>query len=349
MSAKVIHCRENSQRNVLAAAATGFREFMSRHGGAADEVFARVDLAEDQLKDINRPVDLGSYVRMMELAAAETRNDNFGLWFGQQFKPEMLGLIGEIAIASPTLGAALDNLARWFPYHQQATYTSVKRQGGLLSLEYRIIDGGIVERRQDAELTLGILVNLFRHALGKNWAPEEIHFEHPKPEGWREHQQAFSARVHFGQRTNAVIFRNDKLHQRMPQRELRKVDLLRERLVRIGGGIGVLSLLDHVKGEIRSCLPDGVPYIETIADAVRMQRWTLQRRLADYGLSFSGVVDLVRRELAERQIRQPYLTVLEMSNILGYSELSAFSRAFRRWFGVSPQKFRTALFTPNPL
>jgi AraC-like DNA-binding protein len=346
MSSKVIHCGENShsQRNVLAAATTGFREFMLRNGGATENVLSRAGLEEDQLSDINRPLDLGSYVHMMELAAEDTGNDNFGLWFGQQFKPEMLGLIGAIAIASPTLGAALGNLARLFPYHQQATHTAFTRQGELMSLEYRIIDGGIVERRHDAELTLGMLVNVLRHCLGTNWAPEEIHFEHPKPGEWRQHSQAFSAPVYFGQHTNALIFRDDRLHQRMPQGDLHKANSLCDELVKISGGIGILSLLDHVKGEIRSRLPDGIPYVETIADAVGMQRWTLQRRLADYGLSFSGAIDLVRRELAARHIRQRYVSILEMSDILGYSELSAFSRAFRRWFGVSPQKYRGKLF-----
>jgi AraC-like DNA-binding protein len=340
MSLKVIHCRDNSKHHVLAAATTGFREFLSRNGGTADSVFAQVGLAENQLNDINRPVDLGCYVRMMELAAAETGNDNFGLWFGQQFKPEMLGLIGAIAIASPTLGSALANLTRLFPYHQQATHTNLSRQGELMCLEYRIIDGGIVERRQDAELTLGMLMNVFRHCLGANWAPEEILFEHPKPLEWRQHSQAFAASVRFGQRTNALIFRTDRLHQRMPQGDLRRATMLCDQLINIGGGVGVLSLLDHVKGEIRSRLPDGIPYVDTIADAVGLQRWTLQRRLADYGLSFSEVIDLVRRELAEQHIRQAYVSILEMSDMLGYSELSAFSRAFRRWFGVSPQKYR---------
>ena len=344
MPSKIIHCHENSRRNVLASATTGFRDFVSRNGGAAERVFVRVGLTDDQLADINCPIDLGTYVQMMELASAETGNDNFGLWFGQQFKPEMLGLIGGIAITSPTLGAALENLATLFPYHQQATYTAVTRQGELLRLEYRIIDGSIVERRQDAELTLGMFVNVFRHCLGSHWAPEEIHFEHPKPGDWRQHCEAFSAPVHFGQRSNALIFRNDRLHQRMPYGDLHKANMLCKQLMRLGGGVGVLSLLGHVKGEIRSCLPDGVPYIENIADLIGLQRWTLQRRLAEYGLSFSEVIDLVRRELAERHIRQCYVTILEMSEILGYSELSAFSRAFRRWFGVSPQKYRAKLF-----
>ena len=341
--AKVLHSRDRSQRSVLAAATTGFTDFLTRNGGTADRVLARAGMAEDQLSDINRPVDLASYVRMMELAASDTGNDNFGLWFGQQFKPEMLGLIGGIAIASATLGAALVNVARYFPYHQQATHTAFTQRSEFFSLEYRIIDGGIVERRHDAELTLGMFANIFRHCLGPQWAPEQVHFEHPKPAGWRDHTQAFSAPVHFGQRTNALIFRGGPLRQRMPSGDLHRAGLLSDQLIRISGGTGTLSLLDHVKGEIRSRLPGGVPDIGTIADSVGFQRWTLQRRLADYGLTFSAVIDQVRRELAERHLRQRYVSVMEISDLLGYSELSAFSRAFRRWFGIPPQQYRSRL------
>ena len=341
--AKILHSRDRSQRSVLAAATTGFTDFLTRNGGTAKRVLARAGVAEDQLSDINRPVDLASYVRMMELAASDTGNDNFGLWFGQQFKPEMLGLIGGIAIASATLGAALVNVARYFPYHQQATHTDFTQRSGFFSLEYRIIDGAIVERRHDAELTLGMFANIFRHCLGPQWAPEQVHFEHPKPVAWRDHAQAFSAPVHFGQRTNALIFRGGPLHQRMPSGDLHRAGLLSDQLIRISGGPGTLSLLDHVKGEIRSRLPGGVPDIGTIADSVGFQRWTLQRRLADYGLTFSAVIDQVRRELAERHLRQRYVPVMEISDLLGYSELSAFSRAFRRWFGIPPQQYRSRL------
>jgi AraC-like DNA-binding protein len=68
--------------------------------------------------------------------------------------------------------------------------------------------------------------------------------------------------------------------------------------------------------------------------------------LAHHGLNFSDVIDVVRRDLAERHIRQRHVRILEISASLGYSELSAFSRAFRRWFGVSPQNFRGRLFSP---
>ncbi|MCR6632372.1 MAG: AraC family transcriptional regulator [Magnetospirillum sp.] len=333
-------CAVNEQRNILAAAANGVRGFIAGNGGDPDMVFTRVGVDENRLTDPKLALDLGAYVGMMEEAAGETGNDNFGLWYGQQFKPAMLGLIGEVALASPTLGAAVSNLAQLFPYHQQATETRLVRDGDLLRLEYRILDGRILSRRQDAELTMGMFANVFRHCLGAGWTPEEVHCEHPRPEGWREHERAFDAPVHFGQRTNAVVFRDLDLDRPMPEGDLGRLTRLRDELVRVAGGTGAVGFLDRVKGEVRSRLPDGTPAVEEVAEALGLARWTLQRRLADHGLSYSDVVDQVRRDLACLHLRQPHVAVAEIGFMLGYSEVSAFSRAFRRWQGVSPQAYR---------
>lgn len=328
------------QRNILAAAANGVRRFISDQGGDADEVFVRVGVDEARLTDPKLALDLGAYVGMMEEAAHQTGNDNFGLWYGQQFQPAMLGLIGEIALASPNLGAALSNLAQLFPYHQQATETRFVKDGEFLRLEYRILDGNILERRQDAELTMGMFVNVFRHCLGAQWVPEEIHCEHARPQDWHQHETAFGSPVHFAQRTNAVVFRDKDLSRAMPQGDLGRLTRLRDELVRVAGGTGALTFLDRVKGEVRSRLPDGAPAVEDVAEALGFARWTLQRRLSDWGLSYSDVIDQVRRDLAQLHIRQHHVPVADIGFLLGYSEVSAFSRAFRRWFGASPQSIR---------
>ncbi len=141
-------------RNVLAAAASGIRDQVNRDGGDPDEVLSRAGISWANLTDKKNALDLGAYVAMMEIAARHTGNDNFGLQYGQRFTPRMLGLIGEVVLTAPNLGAALSSLASLFPYHQQATETRLVREGHLLRLEYRILDGRIVDRRQDAELTL---------------------------------------------------------------------------------------------------------------------------------------------------------------------------------------------------
>lgn len=328
------------QRNVLAAAASGVDGFIRSQGGSVDRVLSRVSLDAGALGNPTLALDLGAYCQMFEEAAHDTGNDNFGLWFGQQFQPEMLGLIGRIAVASPTLGAAVSNLAALFPFHQQATHTRLGRDGDLLRLEYRILDGRILERRQDAELTMGMFANVFRHCFGPDWQPEEIHFEHPRPEGWQQHRQAFRAEVFFGQPVNAVVFRDRHLDRRMPQGDLGQLDRLRADLIRLSGGTGAVSFLDRVRGEVRSRLPQGYPLIEDVAEDLGLARWTMQRRLADHNLSFTDIVDATRKDLAALYLRQRHIPVSDIGDLLGYSELSAFSRACRRWFGASPNKVR---------
>jgi AraC-like DNA-binding protein len=328
--------------HVLAAAATGFREFLARHGGEAEPLLRDVGVDDRHLMDANIALDLRAYVELMEKAAQRTRNDNFGLWYGQQFQPEMLGLIGGIAINAPTLGHGLTSLARMFPFHQQATATAFVGDGGLMRLEYSIIDGGIVNRRQDAELTMGMFVNVLRHCLGPTWAPEEVHFEHIRPSGWREHEQAFSAPIYFGRRTNALVFSNTAMARPMPRGDLPRMTALCGQLVNVGRDSGAVPLPARVMGEIRRRLPDGLPSVEAVADALGVPRWTLQRRLADDGHTFSELVDLVRKRLAKQYVSDAYVPLVDIAEALGYSELSAFSRAFRRWFGVSPTAFRVA-------
>ncbi|SEH25372.1 AraC-type DNA-binding protein [Magnetospirillum fulvum] len=333
-------CLENRQRNILAAAASGVARFILSHGGQADTVFSRAGVSEDCLGNPILALDLGAYCAMMELAAGETRHDNFGLWFGQQFQPHDLGLIGEIALASPTLGAAVENLATLFPFHQQATETRFVREGEMLRLEYRILDGRILERRQDAELTMGMFANVFRTCLGRDWAPEEVQFEHPQPLDWREHRTAFDAPVQFAQRTNCLVFRDRDLGRRMPGGDLARLTGLRAHLIALAGGTGITPFLDRVRAEIRSRLPEGAAHIEDVAEGLGLARWTLQRRLAEYGIAFSALAEEVRRDLAEHYVRQAHIPLSDLAFFLGYSELSAFTRAFSRWFGLSPSKAR---------
>ena len=331
--------------NVLAAAASGIRLQIERGGGDSEEALKKSAIDPHLLENGKNPLDLKGYVQLMEIAAGITGNDNFGLNYGQQFTPEKLGLIGMVAITSPNLGTALTNLTRLFAYHQQATETRLVADGEFIRLEYRILDGRILDRRQDAELTMGMFANIFRHCAGPRWTPEEVHCEHPRPEMWRDHERAFNAPVHFAQRTNALLFNRHDLQTPMPQGDVRSLAALSEELVSIAGGTGSIPLIDRVRSEIRRNLPDGGGTVEGISDELGIARWTLQRCLAVEGCNFSDLIDQVRRDLAGRYLRQYSLSITEIAFMLGYSELSAFSRAFTRWWGVSPQGFRRNITT----
>ena len=100
-------------------------------------------------------------------------------------------------------------------------------------------------------------------------------------------------------------------------------------------------LLDQVRTEIRMRLPDGYPSLDQIADALRAPRGAMHREFHGAGLTYKEVVEDVRRRLAISYMKQRHLPFSEIAVLLGYSELSAFSRAFRRWTGASPREYRT--------
>lgn len=337
---------EGVSRRILAGAATGIRAFISAQGAEADDVLDRVGLDGQTIEDSRALLDLATYVNLLEQAARQTGQENFGLLYGRGYKPDMLGLIGEIALAAPTLGCALETLAAWFPFHQQATETRLTRWNGRWQLSYRILDGSIVDRRQDSELTMGMFMNVLRACLGPGWTPEIVFFEHPRPDHWKPHESVFDAEIFWGQPTNAILFRTNALERPMPHANRVRLMRLTAELGALTGSRGAPRFADRIKGEIRRTLALGDVHIDAIAEQAGLHRWTLQRRLAEEGVSFSDLLEDTRRCLARGYIAQRHLPLTEIAYMLGYSEMSAFTRACRKWYGASPRTLRCAL--PGP-
>lgn len=329
-----------SNRGVLAAAATGLGAFITGHGGDTDRIFGISGIDPERLASPTLSLGLVSYCRVMEEAARHSGDDNFGLHYGKQFKPQSLGLIGYIGLCSPTLEQALHNVVNAFPCHQHDTLTRMVDKGDYWRLDYQVRHGAILNRRQDAELTLGMFLNLIRHVLGKNWAPREVHFEHPRPELWHEHCKVFDAPVWFDQPFNSLLIAKSQLVRSMPDRDETLLLVMQDAIRRLNDGAPQQTLVDRVRTQVQLQLMQKEPSLEAIAEKMGLSSWSLQRRLREQGLSFSLLVDKIRCEMASHYLQHRQLPISEMALLLGYSEVSAFSRAFRRWFGISPRQWR---------
>ena len=327
---------------VFASAATGIVGFIQQFGGDVDRIFGSVRILPDMAGSPTLKLKLRSFCALFEEAARHTRHDNFGLWFGNQFKPRDLGLWGYAAVSAPTLGSALENLVGLFRYHQESSVMRLTGgDDGLVRLEYRINAASIIERRQDAELSLGMFLNVLRECCGPAWAPEEVHFEHPRPGSAKEHELAFDAPVYFSQPTNALLFNPEILDRRMPSSDLKLLTVMQTCLEQLSGDVAAEDVLaDRLRSAIRMKLPDGYPTLEQIAAELRVAASAICRDLHECGLTYTELVEGVRRDLALSYVRQRQLPFSDIAMLLGYSELSAFSRAFRRWMGVSPREYR---------
>jgi AraC-like DNA-binding protein len=326
---------------ILAAAATGLVGFIERCGGDVDGIFGRTGIAPELAGSPTLKLRLSAYCSLFEEASRSTQNDNFGLWFGNQFQPRDLGLWGYAAVSSPTLGSALENLVALLPCHQESSVMRLTRgEDGMARLEYQITASRILARRQDAELSLGMFLNLIRECCGPRWTPEEVHFEHPRPQLWKDHETAFDAPVYFGQAANALVFRPELLGRPMPARDLRLLAMMQTCLEQLASRHHGDDLLERVRATIRMRLPSGYPPLEQIAAELRLPATAIQRELAEHGLTYKDAVEAMRRSLAAHYLGQRHLPLTEIAFLLGYSELSAFSRAFTRWTGRSPRAYR---------
>ncbi len=326
---------------ILAAAASGIEELIARHGGDVESIFGRATIRTDQLASPINELNLLQFCALFEEAARQTGYDNFGLQFGQGFAPQRLGAIGYIAITSPTLAAGLQNLVRYFPAHQESSVLTVEAERDLLWLTYQIVDPRIKARRQDAELSLGMFCNILRNALGPDWAPLEVHFEHQRPDGGREHERRFGAPTLFGQRTNAIAFKREALSRPMSACDPYLFAVIEPFLAqRAATRRAPTDYVAALKQEIKLQLGEGSSTLKALARRMGVETAELQRRLRELGVSYNDLLRAARQDLALRYVRESDMPLTEIALAVGYSELSAFSRAFRAWTGLSPQRYR---------
>lgn len=335
---------------VLASAATGVVSLIEANGGDVDSIFGTTSIHLDDLDSPITELSLQQFCLLFTEAAKQTGNDNFGLHFGAQFEPKKLGAIGYAAISSPTLSAALRNMEFYFPAHQNQSSFSLIQDSDILWLSYRILDPRIAERRQDAELSMGMFWNIFRRALGCDWSPLEVRFEHTKPSNGAEHEKVFGAPVLFGRRTNAMAFRRCDLDAIMPDQDPYLFSIIEPFLQsRCKLHDNPETFASIVRNQIKLNLSTTTPTIPEIARIFGLSECQFQHELDLHRLSFQDLLRAARQELSLHYINDTEIPLTEVALLLGYSELSAFSRAFRNWTGMSPHRYRrTHKATPRP-
>lgn len=333
--------RDDASSTVMGAVVFGFASFLQQQGVAVDTIFERSSIHPDVLLQPNQPISLRSFLNAIEIGVRVTGNEDFGLWFGNQYRPEFLGLLGYLALSSATLGDALQNMAKYLPVFQSKSEFSLRTVQGKVHMEYRLVDGSIVNRRHDAEMTLGIILNIMRRALGERWSPLEVKFCHSLSGSWKGHLKAFQSEVRFGQTTNAIVFNREELARPMLGADPQLLRLTMEHFdfLKLSSAVRV-SVSDRVLSEIIDVIPAGLPRLETIADRLSLPTWTLSRQLRYEGTKFSDLVDGARKQLSCFYLQHSSLSISQLASTLGYCEVSSFTHAFTRWFEMPPKKWR---------
>ncbi len=256
-----------------------------------------------------------------------------------------LGVLGEAVYRSPTLIDAYEHVARYSRLIHQGVTISLDVTPNDVIVRYAL--AGATPDQARGALAAGQLWAISMLALlpsrlfGVDLKPRAVSFFCPPPADIDLAKRVFGENLSFSATTSYIGFDRHQvevLRRSEEERLLGYLDALAESDLSNLPAIG--DILAVVAGELRRGLVGEVPTVQAIARALGMSSRTLQRRIAEAGSTFAGIVDEVRKARAEELLMDERLPIGEIAYILGYSEQAAFSRASQRWFGAAPSKLR---------
>ncbi|MGE0396796.1 MAG: AraC family transcriptional regulator [Kofleriaceae bacterium] len=328
---------------VRAGVMATLRAYLARYPKVnADSLIRASGIDPRTLDDPDAVLDVAVWVDFAERAAAATKNPLFAIEYALQMRWHDLGVFGYVMVNSPTVVAALENISRYISVQSTHARLELERTARRATLAYTILDRRITEAGQNTEGTFALVTRLVRDATANPaWGPVEVRFRHDGPDDTRKHERFFAAPVRFGQRANMMVVDGGDLAKRSVIADANLLPILLRhaedcvaRMPKAG------ELASEVRAAVIAAISAGEPAIEDVAARLGTSPRSLQRRLRDDDLSFKSVVEETRLSLAQGYLADPALSLTETAFLLGYSDLSAFSRAFRRWTGTTAQEFR---------
>jgi AraC-like DNA-binding protein len=286
-------------------------------------------------------IPLSSFVRMTEYVGNHANHRAASWLIGEGYDLIEMGEIGRALLNAKTLGGALRRLTDNFELLQDSSHLRLDIGADTATISYRIFDPSIWPRHQDALFSLGIVAKVIKLAVCDALDAAELGFEcHKRDIGLNMAQSQLS----FDCDANSITIPIAMLNSAMPDNDM-ACDLptlsrhLNERR-------RTLSAQDRLTSLIFARLSDGEINQEQLARDVGMSSRTMRRRLSQDETSFQQLLDdcRMRQAVLEFQSR-PSASIAQIALRLGYAEHSTFTRAFTRWAGIPPQRFRAGLST----
>ncbi len=318
-------------------------------GVAGDAIDAKVvldfvGLDIDGLWDAKHMLDEDDFYGMIELMAEQMDITPLPLTVGEAMRPDEYGALGLAWKAAPNLRGSFSRVERyWRLWTSFARYELKETDQGVLFIEHR--EGARrLGMRISIEADLASGVSLSRQVSPRPFVPLAVYFKHTAPEIIKHHEAYFGCPVHFGADKDAMLLSHQSLSEPnvLGDEGITRffVSHLDQELAQIDD---TPALHVQTKGEIARALSEGLPKMADIARRLGMSARSFHRRLAEHGLSFQALTEETRREIAVTMLRQDTYALSEIAFLTGYSEQSAFNRAFKRWMGVTPAAYRKTM------
>ncbi len=317
----------------------GIADLLRRFDVKPDHVFAQVGLDLNLLETPDLKISYRKFLDLLNTCSQVTKREDFGLLLSNSQGFSMLGAVGFTMKEAPTIRAALMDLCNFFKVHMNGAVAHLSEEHGLAIWSYRILMPSPPDYRQQLSLAMGIGVRLIRRFAGEKWCPESAYLECRTPENVAQYVSMFKCPIHFNQEINAIVFDVKLLDQKITTSNSHLYEILSDYLAQKSVDTAN-EFIGSVRAKIMKDLIDGECTIDSVASGVFMKRRTFQRKLSSLGMNYTDVLEETRIDMAKRYLQLSDISMTQIADMLGYSELAAFSRSFKRNTGSSPMQWR---------
>jgi len=333
-----------NQHSTLASIVALFVSALESYGLDAQTIIEEAGFDADKSYSPAERVPTLKTKKLWDLSVQYSGDPCFGLTYAAYIQPSALHGLGLSWIASHTLKEGLERLVRF----QRILSTELQLKLRETQSGYCIYD--VVGQEDDPmqfpdaahDATVTSIYKICQIMLGPDIKPIRVSVEHPAPPCADKFQQFFSIPVSFDASETAIEF--DKKISELP------ASLANPELTRINDQVVIdyLNQFEHddivtqTRKYIIDRLPSGVPRQAVIASDLNMSLRNFQRKLSHEGTNYTDVLSQVRYEMACYYLKAPNHPIIEISYLLGFTDSSNFSRAFKRWNGESPSNYRQA-------
>ena len=266
----------------------------------------------------------------------------FGIKMSHYWHPSFMGALGYAWLVSTSLRTAFNRAERFVHVVSEGLNIYLSESDRRFKVTIETPDETISYPQQH-DVVMAVLMRIARINFGDELRAVEITFRHTTPDCHQVFADFFQSPLVYDASEYSMTFATDDIDRKLPtaNKELALMhdEVLMKYLVKIKKG----DLVQQIQSLIIDQLPSGKITDQMIAKELHLSERTLQRKLRDKGTSFRQVLESVRKMVAMQYIRNSGTSMTEIAFLLGFSEQSAFSRAFKKWTGKSPVQYRESI------
>lgn len=295
--------------------------------------------------DVTKRVSAQVFDELLWRAKEQCHDDAFVFTLAAQMHPSYMGALGYAWMTSPTLRKAFERLSRYIDMVFDELDVHLEDHGDAFHVRIESSETGMRDPALRERDKMAIMVQLCRMIYGGGFDPTCVSLTHSRPSNVNAHYAFFHCEVAFDAEATEMVMPRSQADEELvgfnPQLVHKFDEIIIEYLRQRDHG----DIVGRIRAVIFEELPSGEISLERCAAMLHMSSRNLARKLVDEGTSFKSLLSEVRRELAEMYIRDRSLTMTDITFLLGFSETSSFSRAYKGWSGSSPNAHRESILS----